>query len=114
MYQGNWKNGKMDGLGKYIYEDGTIMSGEFENDEFKKGVMEWLNGMKYEGNYKDELRNGDGVLIWPNGDRYEGIWLNHSRHGDGIFIKKGGSVYKQYWDGLEDSRYGIVVPLKNK
>jgi hypothetical protein len=32
---------------------------------------------KYEGNYKDGLKNGVGKMLYPNGDIYEGEWVDN-------------------------------------
>ncbi len=32
---------------------------------------------RYEGNYKNGLRTGQGKMIFPNGDIYEGNWLEN-------------------------------------
>jgi hypothetical protein len=33
MYIGEYKNDKKCGIGKYIWKDGTVYEGEFENDQ---------------------------------------------------------------------------------
>lgn len=35
------------------------------------------NGEQYEGEFKDDKRNGQGILIFIDGDRYEGEWKNN-------------------------------------
>jgi len=34
VFQGNWKNGKRSGWGKYIYSSGEVYEGELEDDYF--------------------------------------------------------------------------------
>ena len=49
-YVGNFKNGFLNGKGKYLYP----------------------NGSHYEGNWEKGKRSGKGIFISINGDRYEG------------------------------------------
>ena len=56
-------NGKREGNGKYIFEDGEYYIGEFKNDKRNgKGIEYYKNGnIKYEG----EFINGEFVnKIW--------------------------------------------------
>ena len=39
-----------------------------------KGSMEWMGGRKYEGEFKDDLRDGIGKLTTEDGKIFEGIW----------------------------------------
>ena len=55
-YEGTWIDDHPAGKGKYIYTDGTICSGEFEDEKLDgKGYKIWGNnspyfGHKYESN----------------------------------------------------------------
>jgi hypothetical protein len=52
--------------------------------------MNYTDGRRYEGNYKNNNRDGFGVMVYPEngmyqeGSRYEGEWRNDKRHGQGI------------------------------
>lgn len=37
-----------------------------------KGVFLWPDGRKYEGDYKNDVKEGYGRLEWPDGKVYEG------------------------------------------
>ena len=39
--------------------------------------------IRYEGNYKDGLKNGYGKMVFPSGDVYEGMWVDNKMHGEG-------------------------------
>ena len=41
-----------------------------------EGVQTWADGAKYEGDFVNDLRHGDGKLHWANG---EVCWLILSR-----------------------------------
>ena len=51
------------------------------------------NGGKYEGNFKDGMKNGKGTYIYSNGSKYEGEWKDNKKHGKGIFTDSYGSKY---------------------
>ena len=51
-YEGSFKNGLMDGQGKYTYPNGSF----------------------YEGNWEKGQRSGKGYFISTTGDRYDGLW----------------------------------------
>ena len=41
--------------------------------------MYWKNGDRYEGDYKNDKREGKGIMYWNDGDKYEGDWKNDKR-----------------------------------
>ena len=57
-----------------------------------KGVMTYPDGRLYEGDFKNNQRNGFGVMIYQDGgkysegSRYEGGWRDDKRHGKGVMI----------------------------
>jgi len=44
-----------------------------------KGTYTWKLGKTYEGNWLNNLPNGDGTLTYSNGARYEGEMLSSQR-----------------------------------
>lgn len=63
-----------------------------------RGVLNWSDGSRYEGEFKDSKRHGSGVMIWADGrrsdrvishkllkeDRYNGDWMDNKRSGKGL------------------------------
>jgi len=83
--------------------DPVCIYGDCENGE---GTMNYPSGT-YVGNWKDNLRHGQGTYKWTNGDVYKGIWENDKRHGLGEYKWHDGSVYKgNYSHGIR-SGYGL-------
>ena len=61
--------------------------------------MKWSNGDKYEGDWKNGNRTGDGVYTWNEkrrgyGYKYEGVFLNNEFHGKGTWYYVGGETEK--------------------
>lgn len=52
-YEGEWKNNKANGRGKFWHVDGDY----------------------FEGEWRDDKANGQGMYIHTNGARYEGDWV---------------------------------------
>ena len=42
--------------------------------KYKKTIMHYNNGDKYEGDYKTDKRGGKGIMDYNNGDWYEGYF----------------------------------------
>ncbi|KAE9090353.1 hypothetical protein PF010_g18613 [Phytophthora fragariae] len=76
VYVGSWKDGRMNGEGKYTRPDGSF----------------------YEGTWRDGLAHGFGKeLIMATAEIYEGTWHAGLRHGDGT-VTRNGSRRKGVWE----------------
>ena len=105
-YDGNWKDGKMNGKGKYIYPDGTIYEGEFldgEKNGFGKCI--WEKERYYEGKWKNNKRNGYGIYINKNKIK-KGIWV------DGKILNKNFEIIKKINTYLNQSKSRNETPIK--
>ena len=75
-YKGEWKKGGKNGYGTELF--GT--KGKSRND-------------KYIGQWKDDKMDGTGkYFYWSNGTSYEGQWQNNLPQGDGVHIDKDGKA----------------------
>ena len=55
IYEGEMRNGKMDGKGKYIFKSGEIYTGQFKNNKFHgKGQYKELDGTILSGKWKND------------------------------------------------------------
>ena len=62
IYEGEFDQGRQDGLGRYHLHWGDL----------------------YEGEFKNSKAEGLGVAKFAGGDTYEGQWLHGSPHGRGV------------------------------
>ncbi|XP_044056560.1 ankyrin repeat and MYND domain-containing protein 1 isoform X2 [Siniperca chuatsi] len=49
------------------------------------GVQEWSDGSRYEGEFVNGFKHGNGRYTWRNGEYYEGSFYKDYRHGDGLY-----------------------------
>jgi len=76
-YEGNWKNGKMNGVGEYTWPNGDHYIGEYLNDlKHGKGVLKKVNGEVYDGAWKEGKQDGLGESTDEYGVVRIGKWAN--------------------------------------
>ena len=140
IYEGNWKNGNLEGNGKMIFKDKKVYNGNFENGEINgKGEMIFDNGIyykgdfingkfngngllkninnqwEYNGNFQNDKFNGKGKFIFNNGDSYEGNYLNNEKNGEGNYIFKKGYFFKGIWkNNIPEEGYFIINNITYK
>lgn len=125
VYEGEFVNGQKNGEGTYTKADGTVVTENWvngnkietltlENGTYTGGVangkpegqgtMEYTNGQKYEGEWKDGVRSGKGRCTWPDGGYYDGEWANDAFNGQGT----------QYLGGSENVNFYVGEFVNNK
>ena|SRR3712207_231853 len=112
MYIGRLLDGKMIGIGSYIFapgedDEGTINTeyiGNFVNGIREgKGTYTYSNGNEYIGNFKGNKSNGVGRMKYINGDEYLGNWSDGKKEGTGIYTWENGFMYiGNFVDGKMD------------
>ena len=100
-YEGYFKNDKKEGNGIFYYANGDRYKGNFHEGNFHgTGVFYFNNGDRYEGEFNKNKYSGKGKYFYHNGDRFEGQWLNDKKHGQGIYIYlNGDKITGNYLDG---------------
>ena len=59
-----------------VANKGDIYDGEFiEGKKQGMGVLIKENGDKYEGNFDNDIENGEGKLTKQNGEVITGVWI---------------------------------------
>ena len=66
----------------FTYANGNKYDGEWKDDKKNgRGVYTFANGNKYDGEWKDGDFNGRGVMTYADGNKYDGEWKNHKNTG---------------------------------
>lgn len=98
-YVGDVKNGRPHGTGTLTYKasDGLgrqRYEGEFEEGKrVGEGTLKMLNGDEYSGLWVNDLLNGRGTHNEAGGKRYVGAFVNGQKHGQGLLKFPGGESY---------------------
>ena len=92
-YVGHVVDGKANGKGIGLLSTGSRYEGNWKNNlRHGEGAFYWPDSQVYIGNYKNDLRSGFGIYHWPNGDKFEGEWKEDERNGPGAFYDKDGKI----------------------
>lgn len=110
IYQGEWERGRMHGKGVFYYES----EGGISDDGKGKKKSSAVSGTgaddvqsRYEGDFRENLRHGNGIYVLQDGSVYEGTWREGMMHGRGVFNWSDGSVYEGEWK--DGRRHGAGV-----
>jgi hypothetical protein len=75
-YYGNWDDNRQCDWGTHIWLE-------------QKGEGKYLRN-RYEGQWKNGLREGFGVFYYANGAKYEGEWVKNLKEGGAVFMDENG------------------------
>ena len=94
-FEGNFINGIKNGFGKEDCTDHNY-EGEYKNDQKNGEGKLYFKLLKdtYEGNFIDNNITGNGTYIWNNGEKYIGNFLNGKMDGKGKYFWPDGSYYE--------------------
>lgn len=101
FYEGDFVNKKAHGKGMMRWNQGDKYEGDWQ-EGLRHGEGTYFskaNGFKYEGQYAKDKKHGKGKYTYPNGDIYQGLWNEGVRHGKGVYkYKEDGGVYEGQWE----------------
>ena len=85
IFEGCWKNGRLNGFGRHIYNYGAYYIGEFKDDKKQgQGTLWRSDSTKYVGEWKDGKYHGKGVEYADDGQiSREGVWADNKYVGKG-------------------------------
>lgn len=104
QYEGEWRLDAMNGSGSLKLAIGVNYTGTFLEGRFNGiGKLVFTHGDSYEGGFLAGLRSGRGTSV--SGDNvYEGDWKEDKKQGVGKLSIRGKLVYEGHW--LADRREG--------
>ena len=132
------KNNEFDGYGEYKCKDYNYIGYFSKGNKSGKGKMEdFVKNCEYEGDFKNNMKNGYGEEKYRDGSVYKGEFKDNMKHGKGILLLHGSGSYgyegefkndkicgkgkfkwndkKEYigdWDNNEICGYGIILEGK--
>eukprot|EP00929_Paragymnodinium_shiwhaense_P034365 TRINITY_DN18714_c0_g1_i1.p1 TRINITY_DN18714_c0_g1~~TRINITY_DN18714_c0_g1_i1.p1 ORF type:complete len:435 (+),score=72.92 TRINITY_DN18714_c0_g1_i1:86-1390(+) len=94
VFEGQFRQDKMHGWGKYRFNDGRFYDGQWEDGRMHgEGSMHWPNGSSYSGGYRQGVREGQGTFLHADGQCWTGGWFNDQQLLSGhTHLCPGGSV----------------------
>ena len=88
------KDDKFNGLGTLYYTNKCFYKGYFKDGEKERGLETFPNGDEYTGVYKKNKFHGEGILENKRlSYKYEGEFKNGLKEGKGTEKYKNGAVY---------------------
>jgi len=86
------------GNGAYVYPSGAKFVGQFIKGRIgNEGNLYFSNGDIYEGEWKNQYREGEGIITFANGDFYSGDFVKGKFEGFGTFKMNNGDQYSGNW-----------------
>ena len=64
-----------------------------------KGIMTYIDGAKYEGEFVNGKREGKGNYYWNSNKYYKGSWKKGKQDGDGYFYHNGRGIIGVWKEG---------------
>jgi len=89
---------------------GAKIDGNLKDNQLSGyGVMTWLNGATYTGEWAYDLREGFGIFRTLQGTEYAGGWLGGRRHGMGVYVNALGEEYVGEWKEGKMHGHGVYT-----
>jgi hypothetical protein len=98
VYEGDFDNDKMEGVGRCTFADGRQYSGQWREGHIEgTGSMHWQNGSEYTGEYVRDKKHGHGTFKWPDGRSHSGEWKDGKQDGQGVATDAQGNATPGTW-----------------
>lgn len=83
VYEGQYVDDVIEGVGKFTYNDGTVYYGEYKSCLRHGYGTLTTSEYHYEGYFKDDKLDGKGTIIWASKDKYTGLFKDNMLNGMG-------------------------------
>lgn len=100
-YEGMWRSDKFNGKGVLYNERPNSLYGDFDYFDFDRLGKGWT---KYEGDFVDDNKHGNGMLYLANGDVFSGQFKGDVINGVGTFYSASGKTVRGEWVNNRFSR----------
>lgn len=111
IYYGETSSGVPNGKGKFSHNDGSLYIGHFKNG-LKSGKGKYIGKSgkyRYEGEWKDGMKDGPGYEVDYLGEAYKGNFAMDERHGYGTLKNSEGAEYAGNFVKGKKSGYGVFI-----
>ncbi len=111
-YIGTRKDGKIEGIGQAVYINGERYEGEFKGGlRDGKGTLYSSSGLiLYHGDWKDNVEEGKGINYFHESNgRYEGEFRAGQREGNGTYYWENGDRYEGKWESGLRNGMGVLI-----
>lgn len=75
----------------------------------KRPPFLFKSGAVYEGEWKGNMRDGNGIQTWPDKAKYEGGWKENKAHGQGKFWHVDGDIFEGEYNTYSYFPYYIFI-----
>lgn len=93
-YEGEWHSDKLHGYGVLYNEQPGYAETGIDYRTLSNVRDAWV---KYEGNFVEDEKQGEGTLFLSNGEYWRGQWMKDLPNGKGVFKTRGGDLVKGVW-----------------
>ncbi|XP_041857006.1 alsin-like isoform X2 [Melanotaenia boesemani] len=115
-YQGQWREGKIHGFGKYKYSSGEVYEGCFSDGlrhgygMLSSGKLARTSSSVFIGHWVHDKKTGYGVYDdITRGEKYMGLWLDDQRHGSAAVVTQYGVYYEGTFRENKMNGPGLLV-----
>jgi len=115
-YVGEWRDNQRNGDGTQTWANGDHYEGEYRNDALQGlGTYTWDDGSRYVGEWRQNMQSGRGAQTWPDGGHYEGEYRDDRAHGQGHYVNAKGETFDGNWvngcfqDGNRKAAVGVAA-----
>lgn len=100
-YEGYWKGGRFDGYGK-LFNETPLHIQIFDYSDFNRIQLPNEQGYwkVYQGNMRNDMKQGQGIWILQNGEKYEGQFKLDTVDGQGTFYGKKETIHGKWRDNI--------------
>ncbi|KAM4561620.1 alsin-like isoform 1-T2 [Fundulus diaphanus] len=119
-YQGQWREGRIHGFGKYKYGSGEVYEGCFCDGQrhgygmLSSGKLARTTSSVSIGHWVQDKKTGYGVHDdIMRGEKYMGFWLDDQRHGSGVVVTQYGVYFEGSFKENKMSGSGLLVSDDN-